>query len=55
MSHLIDPTTTQGNDQFVRVIDENSVQLLVEILKELKKMNMYFSLLTDIQIGNDDL
>ena len=39
---------TEGGVQKMNVVDLNSEQVLGDMLKELKKMNLHMSLLTDI-------
>ena len=47
--------TLEGNIAKIQVNDMEVVQLLGDILKELKKMNIQLSLMTDTEIKNTDL
>lgn len=49
------PTRTEGDIEKVYSSDEDEKNILLAILKELKKMNMYLSLLTDVNIKNNDV
>lgn len=55
MSHIVNPTDTEGGQQDVRVSDDNTQQLLLSILKEVKKMNLYLALLNDTILTNSDV
>lgn len=55
MSHIVNPTDTEGEQQDIRVSDDNCQQLLLSILKELKKMNYHFALITDTYIESQDV
>jgi len=43
-----------GGQERVAVSDSKSQQLLLDVLKELKKMNVYMSLLTDTDVDEMD-
>ena len=47
--------TLEGNIAKIQVNDMEVVQLLGDILKELKRMNIQLSLMTDTEIKNTDL
>ena len=55
MSHIVNPTDTEGGQPEVRVSDDNVQQLLNQILKELKMMNIHLSMITDITIGKEEI
>ena len=55
MSHLKSPETLEGGQRKVETADRNAEELLELILKELKKMNLHFSLLTDEHITNEEI
>ena len=55
MSHIIDPTDTEGGQQDSRVSDDNAQQLLVKVLEELKKMNLYLAMMNDTVLDNSDV
>ncbi len=50
-----DSTTTEGSVLHLLVQDNNNEALLSDVLKELKKMNLHLSLLTDINIENSEV
>ena len=55
MSHLLNPTKTEGGKQEV-VVDDDAVQdLLRGILKELMKINIHMALMTDTYIKNQNV
>jgi len=47
--------TTEGNQEKSNVTDISAEQLQTDILKELKKMNLYLSLMTDTTINNAEV
>ena len=49
------PITIEGNKKQVDISDDDAIQLLTEILKELKIMNLHLSLMTDINIQKQDI
>lgn len=55
MSHIIDPTNTEGGQQESRVSDDNVQQLLNKILEELKIMNIHLALITDTTISKEEI
>ena len=55
MSHVSSPKTNAGGRSQVASSDSESQDLLRDILLELRKMNIYLSAVTDIQIENDDI
>jgi hypothetical protein len=50
-----DITATEGGQQKVFVLDDNGLKVLEGMLKELKKMNLHLSILTDINIRNTEV
>ncbi len=55
MSHIINPTKEEGGQQESLVSDDNVQQLLLSILKELKKMNLHLATITDMVLTNSDV
>ena len=55
MSHIVDPTQVEGGQAEVVVSDDNAQELLLEILKELKKMNLHLSMMTDLAITSEEI
>lgn len=55
MTFLPDHIKTEGNVIEATVSDDSTQQLLTQILKELKKMNLHLSTMTDTIIDNADL
>ncbi len=55
MSHIVNPTDKEGGQRDVRVSDDNTQQLLLSILKEVKKLNLYLATITDIHLTNVDV
>jgi hypothetical protein len=51
----ITPIVEDGNVFHVSVRDDNSMQILEDILLELKKLNMHMSLLTDVIITDQEI
>jgi hypothetical protein len=47
--------STEGGVEKMNVTDDNQVSLLNGILKELKKMNLHLSLMTDVDIKNTEV
>jgi hypothetical protein len=45
---------TEGGVEKLNVTDENAVQLLGGVLKELKVMNLHLALITDVFIGKEE-
>ena len=48
------PVVTEGGAKKIMIEDVNS-QVLADILKELKKMNLHLSLMTDVDIRNTEV
>jgi len=46
---------TEGTTKTINTTDSNSEQLLQDILKELKKFNLYMSIATDVVITNSEV
>jgi len=55
MSYFGVPQKTEGTERQAVVSDEDLAQLLMDILKELKKMNIQLELLTDDTVTNEEL
>ncbi len=55
MSHVVNPTQTEGSKTESLVSDDNVQDTLMQILKELKKMNVYLSLMTDINVDSEEV
>ena len=55
MSHITQPIKEEGGQKETRVSDDNVEQLLVSILKELKKMNFYLSNMNDFTLKDEDV
>jgi len=55
MSYIPLPQKTEGDRPQVSASDMNAYQLLVDILKEIKKMNFQLSLITDENITNQEI
>lgn len=48
----IEKTVERNGQKQSRVYDPNADLILIEVLKELKKMNQYLSLIADEEIGD---
>ena len=46
---------TEGGIKRMNVTNQNSEQLLGDILKELKKLNLHMSIVTDLTINNSEV
>ena len=55
MSYFSNPKKEEGGERQVVVSDEDIAQLLEQILKELKKMNLQLAFLTDIHVTNQEV
>ncbi len=55
MSHIVDPTQVEGSKTEALVSDDNVQDTLMQILKELKKMNVYLSLMTDVNVDSEEV
>jgi hypothetical protein len=49
------PKTSEGGQNRIMSADDNSRQLLEDILKQMKIMNMHLSILTDLQIDKEEI
>lgn len=49
------PSGTAGNKTEVSVSDGETQQLLTDTVKELKKMNLHLSIMTDMDIQNSEI
>jgi hypothetical protein len=47
--------STEGSQSKLEVSDNNTEALLTDILKELRKMNLHLSLITDVHIENSEV
>ena len=45
----------EGGVKKMNITDSNQTQLLSDILKELKKLNLHMSLMTDVNITNQEV
>ncbi len=50
-----DPIAPDGGQNKIKVSDSNVEQLLNDSIKELKKMNLHMSLMTDTNVTNLDV
>jgi len=55
MSNISNPQTTSGGKNQTASSDADSQDLLEKILKELKKVNIYLSSMTNIEVQDDDI
>jgi len=55
MTYKPHPTNTEGNRTSVEVNDESLRGLMSDVLKELKKLNISVSLMTDEEINNEEI
>jgi len=55
MTYLKNPEKVEGGQREVITSDDNTQDLLEQILKELKKLNLHLSLLTDENITNKEI
>jgi len=68
MTHIFDEQTkiiggvdtgadivSPGGTDKISVEDSDQIQLLSDVLKELKKLNLYMSLMTDVNITNQEV
>ena len=55
MSYFSNPKKAEGGERQVVVSDEDLAQLLEEILKELKKVNLQLAILTDTYVTNQEV
>lgn len=46
---------TEGGIKSMNVTNQNSEQLLGDIFKELKKLNLHMSIVTDLTINNSEV
>jgi len=54
MSHIPNPTQTEGTKTASLVADDDVRDLLGQVLKELKLMNIYLALISDVQLEGRD-
>lgn len=47
MTYILGPQDDSGDRAESRVVDDDSQELLIDILKELKKMNLQLAMITD--------
>jgi len=50
-----DPVETSGTQPTIQTSDSDTLQLLNDTIKELKKMNLQMSLMTDTEVTNADV
>ncbi len=50
-----DVSTISGGQKRLNISDQDSQQLLTDVLKEMKKMNLHLSLLTDTHLTNTEV
>ncbi len=55
MSHIINPTKEEGGQSETRVSDDNVQELLDEILKEIKILNLHMAMITDNYYTKEDI
>jgi len=55
MTYIPQPQQTEGGQAKVVVSDGDSQQVLLDILKELKKMNIQLTLLTDNRVTDQEI
>lgn len=55
MSYFSNPKKEEGGERQVVVSDEDIAQLLEQILKELKKMNLHLAIVTDTYLTNQEI
>jgi len=55
MTYKPHPTTTEGERTSVETNDESLRGLMSDVLKELKKLNISMSLMTDEEISNKEI
>ena len=55
MSFIPNPTTTEGTQDKLQTTDMNVEQLLNEVLKELKKLNLHMHQLSDLDVTDRDV
>ena len=55
MSFFKNPEKVEGGQRKVEIVDRNVEDILDQILKELKKLNMHLSFVTDENIENTDI
>jgi len=55
MTYIPQPTKTEGGQQQVVVSDNSTQQILSNVLKELKKMNLYLELVSDNKITDQEI
>ena len=55
MTYIPNPQQIEGGQPKIVVTDDNSQQLLTDIIRELKKMNLHMSIMTDNNITNQEI
>ena len=55
MSYFKNPEKVEGGQREVITSDDNTQEILSEILKELKKMNIHLSLITDESVTKEEI
>ena len=54
MSHVVSPQNTEGGRQKLRTADENLLEVLQQILSELKIIRIHFESITDEDVKEED-
>jgi len=55
MTYVSTPSKVEGGQREVVSSDDDTQQLLLSILKELKKMNVYLSTICEDEVKNEDI
>ena len=55
MSYFCQPKKEEGGESQLVVSDEDIAQLLIDILKELKKMNLQLAIMTDNYLTDKEI
>jgi hypothetical protein len=55
MSHILIPKETEGGRQEAVTSDDDTHSLLIQILMELKKMNIHLESMTDEEVDKNDI
>jgi len=55
MTYVTTPSKTEGGQREVITSDDNTQQLLNNILKELVKMNVYLAMICEEEVKNEEI
>lgn len=55
MTKISNPQQTEGGRQELTIADDNAQELLYQILVELKKISLQLSIITDIDVSEEDM